>query len=51
VTYGRDINIMKCMYKILFVCEQYKYGYGAKLLSLYLTISADKILTLVTYSL
>jgi len=24
VIYGRDTNIMKYMYKILFVCEQYK---------------------------
>ena len=41
---------MKYMYK-MYVCEQYKYGYGAKLLSIYLTISAYKILTLVTNSL
>jgi RNAse (barnase) inhibitor barstar len=39
------------MYKRLFVCKQYKYGDGEKLLSVYLTISADKILTLVTNSL
>jgi len=51
VIYGRDINIMKYMYKILFICEHCKYGYSVKLLSIYLTISADKILTLVTNTL